>query len=58
MTFTLTTLNKTGDTMNDELEIDLYSQPIYQTASMYEMSDSEESAAESLDCENLYALPV
>ncbi len=44
--------------MNEELDSDLYTQPIYQTASMYEMSDSEEPVIETLDCENLYAMPV
>ena len=42
--------------MNEELDI-VYSRPLYETASIYEM-DEPSYATDPADCENLYALPV
>ena len=42
--------------MNEELEFDSYSRPLYETASIYEMEDVT-LEPDASDCENLYALP-
>lgn len=44
--------------MNDELEMEMAGHPLYETASLYEIDNSDEGTTDLDDYENLYALPA